>query len=493
MASARRDRKMHGTELQRDTISVSGQRPDDDPETVVVPTTPPAEAALAFVVDVIEGPNLGLRFPFDSARPASVLIGQSAACDVRLSDRLVSRRHAALDFTERGLRLSDLGSTNGTFVAGLRVGEAYLGGGEVIRVGQTAMRLVRALSSVQPAPSTASGFGRMIGESPEMRRLYPLCERLAQSDVPVVIEGETGTGKEVLAEALHQASGRAGGPFVVFDCTAVPPLLVESALFGHEKGSFTGAVTQRRGVFEQAHEGTLFIDEIGDLDLGLQPKLLRAIERGEVQRVGSSRWQRVDVRIVAATRRDLDREVQAGRFRDDLFFRLAVARIELPPLRRRRGDVAVLARHFWRQIAGAGQAIPGDLVERLQDYAWPGNVRELQNAIARHVVLGELPAASGSPGDELAAADCNPGDEAPRADCAPGDESGQMGTLGDSIGRVLALDLPLPHARAQVVEEFERRYVQRVLDRHGGSVAKAAAASGIALRYFQLLRAKRTR
>ena len=234
------------------------------------------------------------------------------------------------------------------------------------------------------------GFGRMVGSSPEMRRLYPLCARLASSDVSVVIEGETGTGKEVLAEALHEASARAPGPFVVFDCTAVAAQLLESALFGHEKGAFTGAVAQRIGVFEQAHGGTLFVDEIGELDASLQPKLLRAIERGEVQRVGSSRWERVDVRIVAATRRDLDQEVRAGRFRDDLFFRLAVGRVQLPPLRERHGDVAVLSAHFWRRTAGDDRPMPPELVERLEDHTWPGNVRELQNAIARHLAVGDL-------------------------------------------------------------------------------------------------------
>jgi transcriptional regulator with GAF, ATPase, and Fis domain len=435
--------------------------------------TPPADASLAFFVDVIEGPNVGLRFSFDSTRPTSVLIGQSAACDVRLTDPQVSRRHAALDFTGRGLRLTDLDSTNGTLVGGLRVGEVYLAGGEVVRLGETALRVVRALSSPKQEPSTACGFGRLIGESPEMRRVYPLCARLAQSDVPVVIEGDTGTGKEVLAEALHEASPRAGAAFVVFDCTAVPSSLLESALFGHEKGAFTGALAQRRGLFEEAHGGTLFIDEIGELDLALQPKLLRAIERGEVQRVGSNRWTRIDVRIVAATRRDLDREVQAGRFRDDLFFRLAVGRIELPPLRQRRGDVSVLARHFWRQIAGEGRPMTPGLIERLEDYAWPGNVRELQNAIARHVAVGEL-AVEPALGEALLARDGPP-------------------DAGDAIERVLAMDLPLTRARAEVVEDFERRYVQRVLDRHGGSVARAAAASGIALRYFQILKARRTK
>ena len=319
-----------------------------DPDTLVRTTTVPRDAGLAFAIDVVDGPNRGVRFSFDSSRPSSVLVGQSAACDVKLADQEVSRRHLSLDFTDKGLRLTDLGSTNGTFIAGLRIGEAYLVGGEVVRLGATTMRIVRLVSNPGAELPNAASFGAMIGESPEMRRLYPLCARLAASNVPVVIEGETGTGKEVLAEALHQASPRSSGPFVVFDCTAVPPSLLESTLFGHERGAFTGAIAQRRGVFEHADRGTLFVDEIGELDLALQPKLLRAIERGEVQRVGSGAWTRVDVRIIAATRRDLDREVQAGRFRDDLFFRLAVGRVELPPLRRRRGDIAVLARHFGR-------------------------------------------------------------------------------------------------------------------------------------------------
>jgi DNA-binding NtrC family response regulator len=443
--------------------------PHDEPSTVVKEGTPPiGDEVLAFVVDVVDGPDKGTRFAFDSTRPSGVLVGQSSACDVRLTDRQVSRRHVELDVTDKGLRVTDLDSTNGTSVAGVRIHEAYLVGGEVVRLGQTALRIVRALSSARADTPAARSFGGFIGESPEMRRLYPLCDRLAKSDVPVVIEGETGTGKEVLAEALHQASTRASAQFVVFDCTAVPPSLLESALFGHERGAFTGAMSQRRGVFEQAHGGTLFLDEIGDLDLALQPKLLRAIERGEVQRVGASQWLRVDVRIVAATRRDLDREVQAGRFRDDLFFRLAVGRIELPPLRRRRGDVAVLTRHFWHAIAGPDRPLPAGLVERLEDYPWPGNVRELQNAIARHVAVGELP---------VIGASIPP----------PGFED------GDVVERVLAKGLALPLARAEVVDEFERRYVARVLEEHGGNVSKAAAASGIALRYFQLIKARRTK
>ncbi len=439
-------------------------RDDHEPSTVVRQTGDPAAADLvhAFVLEVTEGPDKGVRFAFDSSRPSSVLVGQSAACDVRLTDRQVSRRHLAIDFTEKGLRLCDLDSTNGTQVAGLRVTEAYLAGGETVHLGETSLRVVRALTAPKSGGSHATGFGRMVGESPEMRRLYPLCERLAASEVPVVIEGETGTGKEVLAEALHAASARARGPFVVFDCTAVPPSLLESALFGHEKGAFTGATAMRRGVFEQADGGTLFIDEIGELDLSLQPKLLRAIERGEIQRVGGTQWLRVDARIVAATRRDLDREVQAGRFRDDLFFRLAVGRVELPPLRRRRGDIGVLARLFWSQLAPEGLPMPPGLVARLEDYAWPGNIRELQNAVACQVAVGDLPAREAAPGDPAA----------------------------DLVESVLRKNLPLPRARAEMVAEFERRYVTRVLEMHGGNVGKAAAASGIALRYFQLLKAR---
>jgi DNA-binding NtrC family response regulator len=310
-----------------------------------------------------------------------------------------------------------------------------------------------------------------------MRKLYPLCERLAASTVPVIIEGETGTGKEVLAESLHEMSPRAAGPFVVFDCTAVPPNLVESALFGHERGAFTGATESRRGVFEEAHGGTLLLDELGDLELSLQAKLLRVLERSEVQRVGSNRTVKVDTRVLAATRRDLDQEIQAGRFRDDLFFRLAVARIELPPLRRRAGDVTVLAFHFWRQLAAKGLPFPSDFAQKLESYSWPGNVRELYNAVARRVALGDLAAvetARSGPAEGGAG--------------MPGGPSSARGS--DLIEEVLAQDLPLTRARERVVEDFERRYVTRVLAQHGGNVSKASAASGIARRYFQLLRAR---
>jgi len=447
----------------------------DDVRTVLRRTEATSEvAATSFVVTIVQGPEKGKHVVLDATSPSRVLVGQSPACELRLTDPQVSRRHAALEVSGRTLRLTDLGSTNGTFVNDLRVGEAFLRGGELVHLGETVLRVDHATPTSAPQLPPAMRFGRMIGASPEMRRMYPLCERIAASHVPVIIEGETGTGKELLAEALHEGGPRAGGPFVVFDCTAVPANLAESTLFGHERGAFTGAVAARKGVFELAHGGTLFIDEVGDLDVALQPKLLRAIERSEVQRVGGERWSKVNVRIIAATRRDLDQEIPAGRFRDDLFFRLAVTRIELPPLRKRTGDIAVLARHFWRQLGGDDQPMPAEVLRRFEAYDWPGNVRELHNAVARQLALGEL---------------AEHAREAQNEDAST--EGAPTPTLSrDLLEELLAQDLPLPRARELLVEEFERRYIERVLARYQGNVGRAAAASGIARRYFQLIRAR---
>jgi len=257
----------------------------------------------------------------------------------------------------------------------------------------------------------------------------------------------------------------------------VPPNLVESALFGHERGAFTGATEARRGVFEEAHGGTLLIDEIGDLEVALQAKLLRALERSEVQRIGSNRYARVDVRVLAATRRDLDRAIQDGRFRDDLFFRLAVARIELPPLRAREGDVAVLAQHFWRGLAPRGEPFPPDFLPRFEGHPWPGNVRELHNAVARRIALGDFAELTVSSN--------------PTAPSTP--PPGPSPPASDTIDRILAEELPWPRARQAVLDAFARRYVERVLARFGGNAARAAAASGIALRYFRMLRSRQVK
>jgi DNA-binding NtrC family response regulator len=444
----------------------------DDLSTVHNPRFDPTPASdHAFVVTVIEGPDAGASLVLRSSEPRA-LLGQSPVCALRLSDREVSRRHASLEVTGDALRLTDLGSTNGTFVDRLAIDGARLRGGELVRVGASVLRIERGERLPPASVSLDVRFGHVFGASREMRRLYPLFERLAASDVPVIIEGETGTGKEMLAESLHDQGARAAEPFVVFDCTAVLPSLMESELFGHERGAFTGAVGTRRGLFEQAHGGTLLIDEIGDLDSTLQPKLLRAVERGEIRRVGGDGWIKVDVRILSATRRDLDQAVQQGRFRDDLFHRLAVARIELPPLRERRGDVAQLAALFWKQLGGADNGLDSSLVARWEALPWPGNVRELRNAVARRIALGDLHSMLGE----------KVGDEPEAQPAADG------GT--DFLDGVVASQVPLVRGRELVVEEYERRYIERVLAAHGGNVVHAARASGIARRHFQRLRAR---
>ncbi len=418
--------------------------------------------AARYRLSVVEGPDSGAELLLDGSEPSRVLVGQSEACALRLSDRSVSRRHLALDVQGRRLRVTDLESKNGTFVDGLGISGAWLNGGETLRLGGTALRV--ELAEAQPPGEVVSetSFGNLLGASVEMRRLYPFCARLAATDLPVLIEGETGTGKEVLAEALHNQGPRSEEAFVVFDCTTIPANLIESELFGHERGAFTGASERRIGLLEAAHGGTLLIDEIGDLSLELQPKLLRAIERGEFRRVGGRESVRVDVRIISATRRDLDKEVQARQFRDDLYHRLAVTRIELPPLRERRGDVAFLARHFARQLGGGAEALRGDLLLRWRGENWPGNVRELRNAVARYLALGELVALSGN---TLPA---------------------ESGALDDAVD----VSLPYSEARRRLLERFEAKYVERLLDLHGGNVSQAARAAGIGRRYLQKLKAR---
>jgi DNA-binding NtrC family response regulator len=455
---------------------MDSEYPDGAPEpsdhtTLLHLSFDPSPMPKPFRLVVVEGPDAGKTFSLDGSQPSRLLIGNSPSCDIVVTDRTVSRRHAALELIGSTVRVTDLGSRNGTSIDGLRIEGAYTHGGELVRLGSTSFRLERDTPRSIAPLSTRTSFGRLIGASTEMRRFYPLCEKLASSDVPVIIEGETGTGKEVLAESLHEEGSRKNGPFVVLDCTAVPPNLLEAELFGHEKGAFTGAISARRGVFEQANHGTLLIDEIGELDPLLQPKLLRAIERREVRPIGSNRSISVDVRLLAATRRDLDREVQAGRFRDDLLHRLAVARIELPPLKRRRGDIPLLARHFCKELNGDEHFLTKELLLSWEEYPWPGNVRELRNTVARHVALGELASISFDAG------------EAPAGEPPPEPQLSE-----DFFDHVLTL--PLGEARQRIVEEFERRYVQKLLARHDGNVTRAAQSAGVARRYLQILKAR---
>ena len=413
----------------------------------------------AFRITVIGGADAGKSVTVDLDSPSSVLIGKSAACHLVLGDARVSRRHASLEVADDSLRIADLGSTNGTTVNGVTIVEALLRGGETISVGSTALHVERQTATPSRLTSVLS-FGRLMGASTAMRRLYPLCERLASSDVPVVIEGESGTGKELLAEVIHETGRRSSYPFVVFDCSAVAPAQIEAALFGEE------GATPTRGVFEAAHQGTLLIDEITVLAPTLQRKLLRAIERGEITRLGADGVQRIDVRIIATTCRDLEKEVEAGRFSEDLFLRLAVGYVELPPLRRRQTDIALLAEYFWKRLSENDRPLPHDFLGRYEGYGWPGNVRELQNAVARRLALG---------------------DTDPDAD---GDKPTEPeGAPANGFRWALEQELPFTSARDLVAREFVRQYVEHVLNQHGGNVSRAAAASGVARRYFQILRA----
>jgi len=285
----------------------------------------------------------------------------------------------------------------------------------------------------------------------------------------VLIEGESGTGKELIAEAVHQQSSRKDGPFVVFDCSAVSRDLIESELFGHVKGAFTGAVGNRKGAFERANGGTLFLDELGELALDLQPKLLRALEKREVNPVGGSGAVPVDVRIVAATNRNLIREVEQGAFREDLYYRFAVIRVFVPPLRNRVEDIPLLAEHFLlgtaERLGREDLQIPFQTMEKLKRYNWPGNVRELKNYIERAALLAQ--------GDKLETRFLNVG-----APSAKPREEMTLQALSEAEA-ALEAELPFKDAKQRLVEDFEKIYWSKLIERTDGNVSKAARIAGV--------------
>jgi DNA-binding NtrC family response regulator len=389
-----------------------------------------------------------------------VVVGSSPECELVVEDPYVSRRHCQLSLTARGVVVRDLGSRNGTWLGQARVVEAVVGPGVAMSLGHLALTVETKEEVVRVPLAMGTRFGEAVGGSVAMRALFALLQRAARTDEPVLLLGESGTGKELLARAIHQASARSGGPFVVFDCGAVAPSLIESELFGYEKGAFSGASTSRVGLLESAGGGTLFLDELGELPLELQPRLLRALESREVRPVGSNQVRRLDLRVVAATHRDLKSRVAAGEFREDLYYRLAVVEARVPPLRERREDIPLLVEQLLAQRTPPCTLadLPSHALEMMAAHTWPGNVRELRNTLSRLLLF---------PGG---------GELMPAAAPAPG--AGEVGKLGA---------LPFHEARESVVAEFERRYVTEQLRAHGGNVSAAARAMGVSRQFLHKL------
>ncbi len=342
-------------------------------------------------LEVIRGPDVGSKRSLQSIH---LLVGASPDCDLMLTDPAVSRRHFELLTTEEGYVLRDLDSKNGTEIRGIRVKQALLYGNEEIDVGNSTLLLSVYDEHDEFALSRKNSFGTMLGRSAVIRQVFAELERVAPSDASLLLEGESGTGKDLAAENIHRHSPRKGHPFVVFDFAAVSPTLIESELFGHRKGAFTGADRDRRGVIESADGGTVFLNEIGEIPLKLQPRLLRLLDNWETRRVGENRYRKVDVRLIAATNRDLKNEVAQGRFREDLYYRLTVVRIRLPALRDRREDIALLAKKFITDRApdqDPDKIITEQVLAMFLNHLWPGNIRELRNVVDRLILFPQRP------------------------------------------------------------------------------------------------------
>ena len=415
-----------------------------------------------YTLEILEGPDVGKRL---TTGERVTRLGTHPDCDLELNDPLTSRLHARIEIDPLGHRLIDDSSKNGTFIDGMRIRDLYLTPEIRIRLGGNVIRYTPGDQEVEIALSRDHRFGGLLGRSAAMREIFAVLSRVAPTDMTVLIEGESGTGKELVAQALHDHSDRAGGPLVVFDCSAVSPSLIESELFGHVKGAFTGATGSRTGAFEQADGGTLFLDEIGELPLDMQPKLLRALEQREVRPVGGNRPVRFNARIVAATNRNLQKEAQASQFREDLYFRLAVVRLILPPLRRRAEDIPLLVRHFLDEFNTRGDTqvqVGYDTIIKLQKHGWPGNVRELRNFVERATMLAT--------GDRLETRYLAP----PAQGEAPAPQASAEPTWAQ-----LDDDLPFKDAKARLVEDFERAYWARLLEKTDGNISAAARIAGV--------------
>jgi DNA-binding NtrC family response regulator len=404
----------------------------------------------------VEGPHPGAVHAITGDR---LVVGKSPDCDLCIPDLTVSRQHFEIISEGGRYLIKDLESTNGTELDGAPVREAYLRPGALVKAGGVVLRFQAGYDPVRIAPSEHERFGTMLGRSVRMREIFALLEKVAPLDATVLLLGETGTGKGAAVAALHEQSPRTNGPLITVDCGAVARNLIESELFGHVKGAFTGASAPRKGALETSDGGTLFLDELDDLPMDLQPKLLRALEERVFVRLGSNQSVSFNARVVAASKKDLWMEVAAGRFREDLYYRLSVVTIHLPALRERPEDIPMLYEHFAGDAAARFDDLPAETRERFLNHSWPGNVRELRNAVERSQALD---------------GECFPG--APDVTR----QSSAGAGIGVSPGALIPdYAIPFKEAKEHLVEAFENEYLKRLLARASGGVAGAAREAGI--------------
>jgi len=421
----------------------------------------------------VAAPRIEVSIEREAGKPAErvavldqelVRVGAHPSNEVVISDPLVSRFHLRLVRAQDAWRLTDTGSLNGVRVGGVRVRDADLPSSEcTIEIGESLLR-VKELPSVGTVEVLQTpNFGAIYGKALSMQKLFAILERVSKADVSVLVEGESGTGKELVASQIARRSSRADGPFVVVDCSAITRTLMESELFGHAKGSFTGAERDRVGAFEAANGGTVFLDEIGELPLDMQPKLLRVLEAREVRRLGETKTRKVDVRVIAATNRKLEEEVNRSNFREDLYFRLSVVTVRVPPLRERSEDIDLLIRVFLESFDALDSMhlFTPEVIETLSRHSWPGNVRELRNYVERAVVFDAAPPPWR--------------DEPPSASMPP------------PSAAEIDVGVPFKIAKERVVDEFERRYLAALLEQTGGNLSSAARKAGIDRMYLHRL------
>jgi DNA-binding NtrC family response regulator len=422
-----------------------------------------------------------------------IRVGKSDEMDLALKEETVSRVHFEIARDAKGYLLRDLRSTNGTYLDGAEIKEAYLRAGSVISAGAAQIKFQPYEERIEILPSDKEQLGELVGKSTRMREIYGLIERIAPTDATVLLEGETGTGKDLVARTLHSLSRRRGGPFIVVDCGAVTGSLIESELFGHEKGSFTGAANTRQGAFELANGGTVFLDELGELSLDLQPKLLRVLEQRELRRVGGSKTMKIDIRVVAATKKDLKSEVEKGKFREDLYFRLSVVPITMPSLRARREDIPLLVAQFLAKLpggeaeGGAGEPLRVDdaTMGALMAHDWPGNIRELRNVLERALAMGADPRRLIAPlGDRRIAV---PTAQFPSVGAAGSSGVFDGGADGGFGAFEFRPDQPFRDQKERWSDEFERRYLTWLLGRADGNISKAARDADMDRKYLHKL------